>query len=372
MSEQVRMATRELRWEQIQAAITDLLAEGTTPISMMEIARRCDIPRSTLSKEAEWKAAISAAEAERVRRRTEHLQQLRVGFLTPLATLEGDAEPGDRKVTLEGIVQDLRTLLALAGTDSTAAYERGREEAMAELQPAAPEDLEARLARAFEEGRQTGRNEFSEDLNQAYERGLKDGREVAVDAQSGSVSEAYERGLADGRAQGGNAQEAYERGLAEGRAQIGDLHEAYERGRQDGHTAASAEAKSAYDRGRQMGRAELQVELKQAFEQGYKEGKAEAASDVMNAYDRGRRDGWEEGRRDQANGRSMFGFTVNKGPNPDKEWALALMHATPSATPDQLRATYRMLTKAYHPDRNPDIPPEFIRNLNRAKEILGF
>lgn len=353
MSEQVRLATRELRWEQIQAAITDLLAEGTTPISMMEIARRCDIPRSTLSKESDWKAAISAAEAERVRRRTEQLQQLRVGFLTPLAGPgEIEGEPGERRVTLEGIVHDLRTLLSQAGEDTQTAYERGREEAMAEAKQLSPvEDLEERVARAFEEGREAGRNEFSEDLNQAYERGVKDGRDVTTELAS--------------------LQEAYQRGLQEGRAEAGSMHEAYERGRQDGHAAGSAEAKSAYDRGRQMGRAELQVECKQAFEQGYKEGKAEAASDVMNAYDRGRRDGWEEGRRDAANGRSMFGFTV-KGPNPDKEWALALMHATPSASPDQLRATYRMLTKAYHPDRNPDIPPEFIRNLNRAKEILGF
>lgn len=335
MSEQVRLATRELRWEQIKGAITDLLAEGTTPISMVEIARRCDIPRSTLSKEADWKAAISQAEAERVRRRTEHLQQLRVGFLTPQAPGEqSEVEASERKITLEGIVQDLRALLTQAGKDSTSAYERGREEALAEVQPPPNADGQERLDQAFAEGREAGRNEFNEDLNQAYERGLKDGRDTAD-------------------------------------AQAGNMHEAYERGRLDGYAAGSAEAKSAYDRGRQMGRAELQVELKQAFEQGYKDGKAESAADVMNAYDRGRRDGWEEGRRDAATGRSMFGFTV-KGPNPDREWALTLMHATPSATPDQLRTTYRMLTKAFHPDRNPDIPPEFIRNLNRAKEILGF
>ncbi len=354
MSEQVRSATRELRWEQIQAAITDLLAEGTTPISMMEIARRCDIPRSTLSKESDWKAAISAAEAERVRRRTEQLQQLRVGFLTPVAGSETEGEITERRVTLEGIVHDLRALLSQAGQDSQTAYDRGREEALAEIRQLPPaEDAEERIARAFAEGREAGRNEFSEDLNQAYERGVKDGRDVATEITA--------------------LQEAYERGLQEGRAQSGNLNEAYERGRQEGFAAGSAEAKTAYDRGRQMGRAELQVELKQAFEQGYKEGKSEAASDVMNAYDRGRRDGWEEGRRDAASGRSMFGFTVKgQGPNPDKEWALALMHATPNATPDQLRTTYRMLTKAYHPDRNPDIPPEFIRNLNRAKEILGF
>lgn len=327
MSEQTRMATRELRWEQIQAAIADMLQEGTTPITMVEVARRCDIPRSSLSKEPVWKAAIASAEVERVRRRAEQLQQLRVGFLTPVLS----EKPADeqRQVSIESIIYDLKRLLDQSSSESQIAYERGRKDAYAELPPA-PGPVDGQLAEAFERGREAGRSEFSEDLNQAYERGLKDGRDNDASAA-----------------------------------------EAYERGRQAGFQEAASDAKGAYDRGRQMGRAELQVELKQSYDQGVKDGKAEAASDVMNAYDRGRRDGWEEGRRDASGGRSMFGFTVNKS-NPDREWALAVLHASSAATPDQLRSSYRMLTKAFHPDRNPDVSPEFIRNLNRAKELLGF
>lgn len=345
MSEQTRMATRELRWEQIQAAIADMLQEGTTPITMVEVARRCDIPRSSLSKEPVWKAAIASAEAERVRRRAEQLQQLRVGFLTPVLSEKPTDE--QRQVSIESIIHDLRRLLDQSSAESQIAYERGRNEAHAELPPS-PAPAEGQLLEAFERGREAGRSEFSEDLNQAYERGLKDGRENDA-----------------------TATEAFERGLQAGRASTEGLEEAYERGRQAGFQEAASEAKGAYDRGRQMGRAELQVELKQSYDQGVKDGKAEAASDVMNAYDRGRRDGWEEGRRDASGGRSMFGFTVNKS-NPDREWALAVLHASSAATPDQLRSSYRMLTKAFHPDRNPDVSPEFIRNLNRAKELLGF
>ncbi|MBO9540883.1 hypothetical protein J7643_09855 [bacterium] len=329
MSEQVRLATRELRWEQIQAALTDLLQEGDTAITLAEIARRCDIPRAALSKEAAWKTAIASAEAERVRRRAEQLQQLRVGFITPTVpapeAIDGEAPP----VSLDTVVRDIQRLVHQAREGADEAYQRGRMEALAEHPT--PETVESGLHEAYERGREAGRNELTEDLNQAYERGLRDGRETS-----------------------------------------NELAEAYERGRQDGFKAGGEEARNAYDRGRSMGRAELQVEVNQAYERGVKEGKAESAADVMNAYDRGRRDGWEEGRREGANGgRSMFGFNVNKA-NPDREWALAILHAPGTATPDHLRTTYRMLTKAFHPDRNPDVSPEFIRNLNRAKEILGF
>lgn len=329
MSEQVRLATRELRWEQIQAALTDLLQEGTTAITLAEIARRCDIPRASLSKEAAWKTAIASAEAERVRRRAEQLQQLRVGFITPVVAAPEALDGESRPISLESVMTDIQRLLVQASNDSETAYQRGRQEALAALP--SQETVEDGLHEAYERGYEAGRNEFSEDLNQAYERGLRDGRETSS-----------------------------------------ELAQAYERGRQDGFKAGGEEARNAYDRGRQMGRAELQVEVNQAHERGVKEGKAESAADVMNAYDRGRRDGWEEGRREGAGGgRSMFGFTVNKA-NPDREWALAILHAGTTATPDQLRGTYRMLTKAFHPDRNPDVSPEFIRNLNRAKEILGF
>ncbi|HEY9898935.1 MAG TPA: hypothetical protein V6D00_07110 [Pantanalinema sp.] len=329
MSEQVRLATRELRWEQIQAALTDLLQEGATAITLTEIARRCDIPRAALSKEAAWKTAIASAEAERVRRRAEQLQQLRVGFITPAVPAPEALDDQAHPVSLDTVMHDIQRLLSQASNSSDEAYRRGRQEALAELPT--QETVESGLREAYERGREAGRNELSEDLNQAYERGLRDGRETS-----------------------------------------NELAEAYERGRQDGFKAGGEEARNAYDRGRQMGRAELQVEVNQAHERGVKEGKAEAAADVMNAYDRGRRDGWEEGRREGTNvGRSRFGFTVSKA-NPDREWALAILHATATATPDQLRGTYRMLTKAFHPDRNPDASPEFIRNLNRAKEILGF
>lgn len=368
MSNMVREATKELRWEQIQAAIAELLRDGNTPISLVEIARRCNIPRSSLSKETSWKAAIMAAEAVRVRREAEKMQQLRVDFLPTLelpsaATfpmVAADPPRGDRRrISIETVVHDLQALLAQSAQETMDAHERGRREAFAELESRREDPLSSSVSAAYERGREDGRSEFAEDLNQAYQRGVKDGRQESDGA--------YERGLVEGRKEAGVA---YQRGMEEGRQQAVDPKEAYERGRQDGLKEGGQETANAFDRGRQVGRAEHQAELKLAYEKGVKEGKSEAAADVMNAYDRGRRDGWEEGRR-EGGVRSRFGFGGAKV-DPDREWALAILHATASTTIDQLRATYRMLTKAYHPDRNPDLSPEFIRNLNRAKELLGI
>lgn len=353
MSEQVRQATRELRWEQIQTAIAELLREGNQPITVVEVARRCDIPRSAISKENSWKAAITAAEAVRLKQRAEHLHQQQLGFkVTPLPEREAPVVPPvaeRRRVTVETVISDLQGLLAQATQNAHDAYQRGREDAIRDLE--STRDVEAAQQEAFERGREAGRTEAAADLNAAYLRGREEGhREFAED-----LNQAYQRGLTDGRAEAPAGKGTYEQGRREGRAE------------------ALAEQQGAFERGRQLGRAELQVEAKKAYDEGLKEGKAQAAADVMSAYDRGRRDGWEEGRREgTAPPRSgMFGFSVSRS-NPDKEWALALLHASATTSPDQLRATYRMLTKAYHPDRNPDIPPEFIRNLNRAKEILGF
>lgn len=365
----VRHATRELRWEQIQAAIAELLQLGHAPITLQEIASRCQIPRSTLSKESEWKEAIQRAEAERQRRRAEELQQLRIGFLNSAA-----AEEGGRPLTLEGVIADLHALLAQASMEATLAFQRGHAEAAAGLD-------ERRAAEAFELGRERGRQEATEalqpHLNEAFERGRERGRHEATEALETQLKEAFARGSEQGRSQfQEDLNSAYQRGLQDGKLEAGDPHEAFERGRAAGRAEGSEQGKRAHDQGRQLGRAEAQVELKQTYDRLLAEAKAEArsemAAELHTAYDRGRHDGWDEGRREAASGgRGFFGFNVSRA-NPDREWALAILHCAANATPDQMRLAYRTLTKVYHPDRNPDLSPDFIRNLNRTKEILGF
>ena len=279
-----RSATRDLRESLVRMVLDQMLSEGNTPITIVEVSRRTEIPRSTLSNTHEWRQMILEAETQRLRKRTERLMQMREDFnktelrRTPLFQLEspqgivqdGLYVPAIGTVSFEGILSDLQALA---------------EQCMRELQD-------------------------------AYQTGLRDGMEghPAVTIAEDPVTPAEPTVL-------GVPQEEHERLI-----------------------------KEAYAKGRETG---LQ----------------EARTDLMQAYERGRQDGIDEGRR-QVNSGGGFGWTINRGQ--DKDWALAVLHAGRTTPSEQLRQAYRLLTKAFHTDRNPDMPPEYIRNLNRAKEILGI
>ncbi len=280
-----RSATRDLRESLVRMVLDQMLSEGNTPVTIVEVARRTEIPRSTLSNTHEWRQMILEAETQRLRKRTERLMQMREDFTktelrrTPLFQLgspqgivqDGMYVPAVGTVSFEGLLSDLQALA---------------EQCMRELQDAY----------------QTG-------LREGMERG---GAASVVEAEPESASEP---------------------------TVVGVPYEEHER-----------LIKEAYAKGRDVA---LQ----------------EARTDLMQAYERGRQDGIDEGRR-QSNQGGGFGWTINRGQ--DKEWALAVLHAGRTTPADQLRQAYRLLTKAFHTDRNPDMPPEYIRNLNRAKEILGL
>lgn len=285
-----RSATRDLRDSLVRMVLDQMLAEGSAPITIVEVSRRTEIPRSTLSNTHEWRQRILDAETTRLRRRTERLMQMREDFhktelrkselrRTPLFQLEkgtpqgqvqeGMYVPAVGTVSFEGLLSDLQALA---------------EQSMRELQD-------------------------------AYQTGLKEGME-----------------------RGGAKEAPPEPEPAPEPKILGVPQEEHER------------------------------LVKEAYTKGRDEGLQEGRADLMQAYERGRQDGIDEGRRQSNQG--GFGWTINR--NPDKEWALAVLHAARTTPADQLRQAYRLLTKAFHTDRNPDMPPEYIRNLNRAKEILGI
>ncbi|MNK40075.1 hypothetical protein D3C87_587020 [compost metagenome] len=280
-----RSATRDLRESLVRMVLDQMLSEGNTPITIVEVSRRTEIPRSTLSNTHEWRQMILEAETQRLRKRTERLMQMREDFnktelrRTPLFQLEspqgivqdGLYVPAVGAVSFEGILSDLQALA---------------EQCMRELQD-------------------------------AYHTGLRDGME---------------------RGSGGKTVEEEPATSAEP-AVVGVPLEEHER------------------------------LIKEAYAKGRDSGLQESRADLMQAYERGRQDGIDEGRR-QGNSGGGFGWTINRGQ--DKDWALAVLHAARTTPSDQLRQAYRLLTKAFHTDRNPDMPPEYIRNLNRAKEILGI
>ncbi len=280
-----RSATRDLRESLVRMVLDQMLSEGNTPITIVEVSRRTEIPRSTLSNTHEWRQMILEGETQRLRKRTERLMQMREDFSktelrrTPLFHLgqgespqgivqEGMYVPAVGAVSFEGLLSDLQALA---------------EQCMRELQD-------------------------------AYQTGLREGLE-----RGGTVSP--------------------EPVQAPEPTSVGVPPEEHER------------------------------LIKEAFAKGRESGAQEARADLMQAYERGRQDGIDEGRR-QVNSGGGFGWTINRGQ--DKDWALAVLHAGRTTPADQLRQAYRLLTKAFHTDRNPDMPPEYIRNLNRAKEILGL
>lgn len=282
-----RSATRDLRESLVRMVLDQMLSEGNTPITIVEVSRRTEIPRSTLSNTHEWRQMILEGETQRLRKRTERLMQMREDFSktelrrTPLFHLgqgespqgivqEGMYVPAVGTVSFEGILSDLQALA---------------EQCMRELQD-------------------------------AYQTGLKEGME------RGSASEV-----------------APEPAPVAEPTVMGVPPEEHER------------------------------LIKEAYAKGRESGLQEARADLMQAYERGRQDGIDEGRR-QSGSSGGFGWTINRGQ--DKDWALAVLHAGRTTPAEQLRQAYRLLTKAFHTDRNPDMPPEYIRNLNRAKEILGL
>ena len=280
-----RSATRDLRESLVRMVLDQMLSEGNTPITIVEVSRRTEIPRSTLSNTHEWRQMILEAETQRLRKRTERLMQMREDFnktelrRTPLFQLEspqgivqdGLYVPAVGAVSFEGILSDLQALA---------------EQCMRELQD-------------------------------AYHTGLRDGME------RGPEGKTVEEELVT------SAEPTV----------VGVPQEEHER------------------------------LIKEAYAKGRDSGLQESRADLMQAYERGRQDGIDEGRR-QGNQGGGFGWTINRGQ--DKDWALAVLHAARTTPSDQLRQAYRLLTKAFHTDRNPDMPPEYIRNLNRAKEILGL
>lgn len=282
-----RSATRDLRESLVRMVLDQMLSEGNTPITIVEVSRRTEIPRSTLSNTHEWRQMILEGETQRLRKRTERLMQMREDFSktelrrTPLFHLgqgespqgivqEGMYVPAVGTVSFEGILSDLQALA---------------EQCMRELQD-------------------------------AYQTGLKEGME-----------------------RGGASEAAPEPAPAAEPTVMGVPQEEHER------------------------------LIKEAYAKGRESGLQEARADLMQAYERGRQDGIDEGRR-QSGSSGGFGWTINRGQ--DKDWALAVLHAGRTTPAEQLRQAYRLLTKAFHTDRNPDMPPEYIRNLNRAKEILGL
>lgn len=119
--------------------------------------------------------------------------------------------------------------------------------------------------------------------------------------------------------------------------------------------------KSAHDLGK------VDVVRKQAFQNGFEQGltkgrrdaEAEVQTRIRDAKRQGYAEGLTEGRR------------ASLGIEGSRSWALGVMHLPDEASTEEVRQRFRKLSLLLHPDQNPGIGDGFIKNLNRARDVLG-
>lgn len=218
-----------------------------------------------------------------------------------------------------------------------------RAEALADRQQAErawQAELADRLAAAREEGQVLGRRE-------AGEAG-KEQLQVALERRA-AIEEAYQKGYADGVAR-----------LEQ------DLKASYDEGFRDGQGQAAVPASPS------EGSGASQVMLDEAKRQGYQSG-----------YEDGRGVGLAKGRREAETGftkklqeaaRQAYreGFLDGKrtGGDGDRAWAHGILHLSTGASTTEIKQRYKKLSMVLHPDQNPGLSDDFIKNLNRARELL--
>lgn len=219
-------------------------------------------------------------------------------------------------------------------------YRNGQEEAEGRLRAEVDRDRADWLAVRAEEERQKAEANLkeAEDRMLAFERMMRD-REKSIEQRLRAELEG------EGRAQ--------PRGAHASKAAI---DEAFQRGVREGSVV-----KAASDNGK------LDAARKQAYQSGFEHGIAKAKRETEGVgrpqLDEARRQGYMEGLAEGRRG--------SLGIEGSRSWALGIMHLSDEATSDEVRQRFRKLSKLFHPDQNPDLHDAFIKNLARARDILG-
>ncbi len=216
-------------------------------------------------------------------------------------------------------------------------YRSGQEEAEQRLQSEVDRDRQAWLEyKAEEERKQAEANlKEAEERMRAFERMMRD-REQRLRAE---LEAEYQGGAHAGGAPGKSA-----------------LEEAYQRGLREASVVRAANDNAKLDSAR-----------KQAYQSGFEHGLAKAKRDLegasSNQVEDARRQGYKEGLAEGRRG--------SLGIEGSRSWALGIMHLPDEATAEEVRQRFRKLSKVFHPDQNPDLGDSFIKNLQRARDILG-
>lgn len=216
---------------------------------------------------------------------------------------------------------------------------------------------EARIAEATAEAYGRGKAEAENRLHAEFERERRAWFSEQADLErrrvEANLKEAEERGLAFDRALREREKALEERLEKDYGEQIRNLETRVaerETARQARRTGAIPRG-SAKDDGYQQG-----------FQTGYEQGRREVETSVQSRINEAMRLGYEDGLAARRGG--------VPGSEGSRSWALGVMHLTEAASADEIRQQYRKLSRMWHPDRSPELGDGFIKDLNRAREVL--
>ncbi len=300
--------------------------------------------------EVSWREAQDSRIREVEARQSEVLDRAHQDHLRARRGLESDLE--DERRT--------RTRLELEHVEDLAARERAWQQERRELLEAHGE----RERRWVEERRDIVADHESRELRWQDERrhlqaSLRDG-EAASSAMVSLEPPPPDPALLE-RIRGEAFQKGFEAARQELEVRTGSLEQqlsaSYEEGLREGQKRAG-------------GGLGLDEARRQAYQNGYEDGKGVG-------YARGKRqvEGELSGRMQEASRtayREGFRDGQSSGGDPERSWARGILHlpAGSAVPPHELRQRYKRLSLVLHPDQNPGLGDEFIKNLNRAREVL--
>lgn len=315
-----------------------------------KLANLEDSVRRETELELQHRFSSELAQAEaRVRREAE--QELR-------ATLETELREGLERELRASLAQELSVA---ARRDVEQDLQQRFSEQLHEVEERVRRDTEQAMRAAFEASRpERESGSDPDDLRAAraegYTQGLNESARRYEEAMSRAAMERREA-----------AEAAYRKGFDEAQAQTEkELKAAYQEGYRQGLQEAGKEFAAAAAGG--VPAPLLDEARRQAYENGYEDGRsvglsrgrrqaeAEQVSRLQEATRIAYREGFLDGKRTVADA--------------ERSWAFGVLHLPPDATAGEVKQHYKRLSMALHPDQNPQLADVFIKNLNRAKQLL--
>ncbi|MNX82007.1 DnaJ domain protein [compost metagenome] len=209
---------------------------------------------------------------------------------------------------------------------------------------------------------------ISRRLAAAYEAGHREGYEVGSRLSSDRIHAAFQEGE---EAATRRVAAEYERKRADWEAAAASRAAAeHDQARAEWERAVTARAAADFERVRAEWEAtRAEATLKEAEERGLaferlmRERERAIEARMQAQLDEARRKGYQEG--------AQLGPRRGLGIEGSRSWALGVMHLSDEATLDEIRQRFRKLSLLMHPDRQPGLEDAYIKNLQRARDILG-